>query len=557
MWEDFKIPFVYSTQQYTTKPCGVDYARMTWQKRSVNMKKMLRLLVSGHSCMHNYKNKKRSKENFIGTNWICVDVDGADVPMHIFCENAFIKPSFGYLSYSNSDKIYKYHLFFVFSYMLNAEEFTQIYDQIVAMLNLQDTKDHCGRNIAQLMNGTYGTDKEFYFSGIVYNPDHFLNDPMPYLRQLFAAANNIDAAPLFGTVSDLISFYDHSEEFFGYPKYRAAVHNSENTASKYPKPEKGTAEYDEQIEFYKQRAIKESFLKLTKKARLVRLQHIKEGEFKDLLQRLDEDEYDIAKYDATFTEKELEYYADKLNIPKDDILEIQSEIRKYGYNRYVKIHKKDFNITTRTPVKMDRARGCGRAPEEFFELFYQFEYIDGNPKPRKRRNGEKRRKCLWIDGLTLLKITPNMLLDEMVFNLVHRVLTVYDNSDFVLTPHCILRKAMDAMITTNEGRNYVKCSPKSGRLIISDAYCIDTHRTKRAVAQACLKLYRYDEIDTWYNSDLTPRENYLNRKKTGLKTPSKPTLKRYAKFNNYKTFNRPKSVMNFVFSWYNIRKSVR
>lgn len=539
------------------KPSGFDYAHMTWQKRSVTMKQMMRMLVSGHSCMHNYKNKKRSKENFIGTNWVCIDVDGGNEPMHIFCENAFIKPSFGYLSYSNSDKIYKYHLFFVFSYMLNAEEFTQIYDQIVAMLNLQDTKDHCGRNIAQLMNGTYGTDKEFYFSGIVYNPDHFLNDPMPYLRQLFAAANNIDATPLFGTTSDLISFYDHSEEFFGYPKYRSNMNNSQNTVSKYPKPEKGTAEYDELVEFCKQMSIKKNFLSLSKKARLVKLQHIKDTEFKELLQRLDEDEYDIAKYDATFTKEELEHYTGKLNISEDDILEIQSEIRKYGYNRYVKIHKKDFYITTRTPVEMDRARGCGRAPEEFFELFYPFEYDNGKPQLRKRKNGEKRRRGLWTDGLTLLKITPNMSLDEMVFNLVHRVLTIYDNSDFVLTPHCILRKAMDAIITTNEGRNFVKRSPKSGHLIISDQYCIDTHRTKKAVAQACLKLYRYDEINTWYNPELTPRENYLNRKKAGLKTPSRPSLKRYAKFNRYKTADRPKSVIKFVFSWYNVRKSVR
>lgn len=379
---------------------------------------------------------------------------------------------------------------------------------------------------------------------------------MPFVRQLYSYTNDFDNLPLFATYEDIISFYDYSDEWFGYVKCYQETHKNINVN----KLEKGTPEYDDMVRWCIQKRTEAKFLRLSKLARLIMLKHIPDDEFKKHLRRLDEDpQYNIGQLDSDFTKEEIEYYTNQLNIDSDIITAIQDELRLYGYVSYVNIHKKDFFITVRSMVEFDRVYGYGRASDEHYELYvrYKKDPATGKMIIDKRRDGEKRRCGCFTDVLTLLKINPKMQLDEIMFNMAFRAVHIYDNSDNVLTPHCLLRKAMDAMIKDVMGLNNVKPSKKSGKLIASAKYCLDTHVKPKAVIRTAFKIEHYKEIDAWYDPDFSPRENYTTAKALGFDVPSVQTLKRYAKYRNYKTAGKALSIMNLIFDWYNPRKSVK
>ncbi len=167
---EFKIDVTLSHKGYDHKPTQVDYRTMQWVRRRLSLNDFVALIAEGYSYCHIYFGSRRTKEKFKQTQTVSIDVDEAEVPLKDFVDNCKLKPTFAYETFSNNNgkKKYRYRLVYIFKEPLNSNVFVQMYDTICGMIGLATTKDHCGRVLSQLMNGT-NKKAYIYRSNIIYS----------------------------------------------------------------------------------------------------------------------------------------------------------------------------------------------------------------------------------------------------------------------------------------------------------------------------------------------------------------------------------------------------
>lgn len=372
-----------------------------------------------------------------------------------------------------------------------------------------------------MMHGTYGTNKECYVSYTVFKASHFLDDPYPYVQEILSIKENHDVQPLFVETIDIIRLYDYSRERFFFPKYR----NTEKIQDVPDRPVKGSPEWFDMITRRNIKLWKKKLITYQKEKRAqYLLKHVHNPVLKKAIQPFVADPLNDARvHDEKFEKTALNEYSTKLpEVSINRILDIQTVINKLGYKAFDEKYRRDYSIITNTFVEYSINNGYGITPDNYRELFvtYKHNKNTGKTEIKKRVDGQKRRKGLYTDALYILDIKRNVTFEELVYNLVHRVRFYYDNSDWALTPNCIIRKALDALICVKEGRCKLKDQHKGGKVKVSKMWCFEHNLSCRTVAKIACKLERYKVIDTWYNPELTPRENKRFRISNGLSSPS-------------------------------------
>lgn len=165
----FSFEVSLSERNYNHKTTSVEYAKMRWTKRNVTVSQFITMVASGYSYCHIYFNNLRRKDKFLYTNIVSIDVDDSDVCLADFIVRVQLKPTFAYETFSNgAEGKYSYRLVYVVNERMNRRCFTEVYDKICRMTGLEKTKDHCGKVITQLMNGTNPT-AFIYRSDIIYS----------------------------------------------------------------------------------------------------------------------------------------------------------------------------------------------------------------------------------------------------------------------------------------------------------------------------------------------------------------------------------------------------
>lgn len=103
------------------------------------------------------------------TNIVSIDVDDTDICIADFVRSIQLKPTFAYETFSNGkDGTFSYRLVYVIAEPMNRRCFNEMYEKICRMTGLEHTKDHCGKQITQLMNGTT-LNAYCYRSNIIYS----------------------------------------------------------------------------------------------------------------------------------------------------------------------------------------------------------------------------------------------------------------------------------------------------------------------------------------------------------------------------------------------------
>ncbi len=155
---NFKFDVTLSNDCYKQKPTAVDYRRMSWKRTTTSLTNFINYITAGYSYCHIYHGNRRVKNKFLYTQVVSIDVDDTDVDLYRFISGCTLKPTFAYETFSNGkDGKFSYRLVFVFKEHLNSHQFVGMYDKLCRMTNLTDTKDHCGKVLTQLMNGTTKT----------------------------------------------------------------------------------------------------------------------------------------------------------------------------------------------------------------------------------------------------------------------------------------------------------------------------------------------------------------------------------------------------------------
>lgn len=136
----------------------------------------------------------------------------------------------------------------------------------------------------------------------------------------------------------------------------------------------------------------------------------------------------------------------------------------------------------------------------------------------KWKNGEGRRKHLYIAALIYKKITPNITTENLLYNLVRERYIYYDNTDKQLSNMELIRIVLQAIKkATADIKLGVNDKKKKKKFIVSKQYCKKMGITPNQAKQIIKKKLNDKEIAKYYNNDLSIKENLEIMKNNNIK----------------------------------------
>lgn len=220
-------------------------------------------------------------------------------------------------------------------------------------------------------------------------------------------------------------------------------------------------------------------------------------------------------------------------------LELSLFMAKYSCLGIVEQTKLDFN-----------EHGYCLIPDSYYKVFNRIKWTDKKAHIDRFRDREGRRNRLFEDACVIRKIEPEITFDKMLYNLVHRRMYFYDNSDHVLTNEVLIEKAKSALAKPLSYIDRIEPS-QHGKFTTSKEYCVKHNLKRRSYSRKVQRELNYQSIGEWYDLGLSVSENLAYARQNNIKV-SLSTLKNFCKDNEIDPNPRYKPVE----SWYDSALSV-
>lgn len=161
-----------------------------------------------------------------------------------------------------------------------------------------------------------------------------------------------------------------------------------------------------------------------------------------------------------------------------------------------------------------------------------------NGMPIKIKDGEGRRRKLFLNGIIRRLINPNITFDNLLYNLLYELVNYVSNygADNVIGKKDIYYIAQDVM--KKDMANYENMRGSHKQFMVNPHYCIRHNLTKNEVKSMAAKLIRYNQIGELYDFSKTDMENVMVMKENGMERISVSTLKRWRKDNGIVKYNK-------------------
>lgn len=209
---------------------------------------------------------------------------------------------------------------------------------------------------------------------------------------------------------------------------------------------------------------------------------------------------------------------------------------KYNYFTHTELHYQD---------------GYALIPSDYQEIYRQT-YMDsfikdnGDEKKfsavKKLRDGDNRRKKLYIAGLIMKKILPSITFEHLLYNLICERTYYYDNSDKALTNKVLSNIARNVMNTPLE-KIQLQSKRKKRKFEVDKSYCALHGISPNAMKNIVRKMLKDEEIGDAYDCSLSVSENLAVFKKMGINV-GKSKLYRWCKENGINTKGMKEKVCN-------------
>ena len=169
--------------------------------------------------------------------------------------------------------------------------------------------------------------------------------------------------------------------------------------------------------------------------------------------------------------------------------------------------------------------GYALVPEDYQEIYrswYQDTFINNSGDIRKvsvikiKRDGDNRRKCLFVSALIRRKIMPDITFEHLLYNLVAERQWYYDNSDNVLNNQELMRIANNALSMAYETIN-VSTKRKPSKFKVDKTYCLEKGIKPKAMVGLVRRKLKDEEIGSLYDCSLSVKENLEQLKANGIK----------------------------------------
>lgn len=227
----------------------------------------------------------------------------------------------------------------------------------------------------------------------------------------------------------------------------------------------------------------------------------------------------IMSYNDTFVNKNFEY--DYWNMRMEDVLS------KYIYE-YPNIEHTPLPVVDEdTPYIM--------FPSDYIEIKRYWRVEDG--RTAKIRDGEGRRRKLFLNGILRRLIVPSITFDNLIYNLLFELVYYVSNyeAENVIDKKEIFhiaRNVMKADMTKYEG---LKGTDR--RFMVNPRYCEKYGLNKKQVRNVAMKMIRNQGIGELYDCSLNDNQNLEIMKQHGLDI-SPSTLKRWRKENGITKYKK-------------------
>ena len=161
----------------------------------------------------------------------------------------------------------------------------------------------------------------------------------------------------------------------------------------------------------------------------------------------------------------------------------------------------------------------------YYSILRKWEKDDnGKMTIHRWKDGEQRRKKLFVAARVLITVNPDITNEGIVYNLASELKRFYDNSTDTITAEeliCIAANARDSEWTPTEEKK---------QFTLNKGYIPEEPMTVQKKVALARKTLTYEKIGNLYDASLKPYENFKMMKEEGIKV-SWNTVKRFAREN--------------------------
>lgn len=169
--------------------------------------------------------------------------------------------------------------------------------------------------------------------------------------------------------------------------------------------------------------------------------------------------------------------------------------------------------------------GYALVPEDYQEIYrswYQDVVTNSSGDIHKvsavkiKRDGDNRRKCLFVSALIRRKILPSITFEHLLYNLVAERQWYYDNSDNTLNNQELMRIANNALKMEYEKIN-IKTKRKPSKFKVDKLYCSERGIKPKSMVGIVRRKLKDKEIGNLYDCSLSVKDNLAMLKANGIK----------------------------------------
>ena len=209
---------------------------------------------------------------------------------------------------------------------------------------------------------------------------------------------------------------------------------------------------------------------------------------------------------------------------------------KYRYFTHTELHFQD---------------GYALIPSDYQEIYrqtYMDSFIKNNGDEikfsavKKLRDGDNRRKKLYIAGLIMKNILPNITFENLLYNLICERTYYYDNSDRVLSNKVLANIARNVVNIPLE-KIQLQSKRKKRKFCVDKSYCAMLGISPNAMKNKVRKMLKDEEIGNAYDCSLSVAENLAAFKEMDISV-GKSKLYLWCKENGINTKGEKSNVCN-------------
>ena len=218
-----------------------------------------------------------------------------------------------------------------------------------------------------------------------------------------------------------------------------------------------------------------------------------------------------------------------------------------SYNDLLTRYRDKYPIFEHTPLyNPDEDTPYILLPPDYIEIkrYWMIDYIyseNGSlkcytSKARKIKDGEGRKKKLFINGILRRMMIPSISFEHLLNCLVYELYHYIDNSKDIIKKQRLFDIAMSAWNADITQYEHLRQSDNR-EFIVNDNYCIKYNVSKSTARNISKKAITYDKIGSLYDCNLTDKQNLEVFKEHGFTTSPK-TLQRFRETFGLTRYNK-------------------